>query len=362
MAKDIPPEKKGELAKEEEERFVAMVVAFARAVLQSHVYGAEHPLSQKMLGDCYGLLEDAIRGKEELIIYTLEGKMYWKGFPIAEKYPAVKRLVELFGKNRVVSIGFNERITSLELTAFLGIFSMRPEDILTSGGVEKLMSEKGVKYIRINPVTYELKKDIDEKVKATIKGEEEEEEAASEMSVESEDYKGEKALEGEAGFSDEDLAAGRKKPRILIVDEDVEFLASMKDLLQPEGYAVATTRSIDVGLKVLQGGIDLVICSGGPRIDAIKLLELITRDYPGTLKILMTAQPDPDLAMEAINRTALYKFIIKPWDTREMKRTLKFAFRQRKVIIADELLSEEIKRREAEFRQDKEKLSRWADK
>ena len=65
----------------------------------------------------------------------------------------------------------------------------------------------------------------------------------------------------------------------------------------------------------------------------------------------MPTKANVKMMAEAINRVALYKIIFKPWPPEQMKKTLKFTFRQAKLIINDELLSQEMKRREGELRQ-----------
>ena len=38
----------------------------------------------------------------------------------------------------------------------MGIFSAKPEDVVAKGGVEKLIKEKKVSHIKVNPIKYEL--------------------------------------------------------------------------------------------------------------------------------------------------------------------------------------------------------------
>ena len=54
--------------------------------------------------------------------------------------------------------------------------------------------------------------------------------------------------------------------------------------------------------------------------------------------MLLTGHADLKMAIEAINKAVLYKFIIKPWDNNDLKVTVERALQHRNVIVENEHL------------------------
>jgi response regulator RpfG family c-di-GMP phosphodiesterase len=62
-----------------------------------------------------------------------------------------------------------------------------------------------------------------------------------------------------------------------------------------------------------------------PEMDGMELLKEVRDQYPETVRIMMTAHKDFDVAMRAINDGRVYRFIHKPWNDEEMKKTVREA-------------------------------------
>ena len=54
----------------------------------------------------------------------------------------------------------------------------------------------------------------------------------------------------------------------------------------------------------------------------VELLEKIRKERPKTIRMLATAYSDIDAAVSAVNTGAIYKYISKPWDQRDLEITL----------------------------------------
>lgn len=344
-----PKEEKSkfEISQEEEKELTDIAVGFARAVMQVRIFGAENPLAKKAIEETSSFIEEFLK-KKDVVLYIHEGKLKFGEFPIAERNPTVTRLVDLFTKDKMISIGFEKGFSMDNFVKLLNILAKRPDDIAKAGGVEKLVEEESIPGIRINPITYELLEKDEEIGKDKEKTLTAEEPVRGSRSDEE---------EGESRFSDEDLAAGRKKPKIVIVDNDRETLKSMR-LSLTEDYAVATTKSCKIALELLKGiEVDLIICAHNSEIAGIETLENVSQNFPNVVKILILDKADPSTMMKAINSVSLYKLITKPWDSARMLDAIRIAITQRKLIIADELLSQELKKREVALRRDQEEFT-----
>lgn len=103
---------------------------------------------------------------------------------------------------------------------------------------------------------------------------------------------------------------------LLFVDDEVDILASFKDFLESNipGLTVVTADSGAAALPVLQAQhVDLIISDYKmPGMDGITFLKRAEQTRPNTPKVLLTAFPKLDLAIEAINEVAVDKFLTKP--------------------------------------------------
>lgn len=62
-----------------------------------------------------------------------------------------------------------------------------------------------------------------------------------------------------------------------------------------------------------------------PGEKGVEFLQRARRLHPEAIRILTTAYSDFDVAIEAVNSAAIYKYVTKPWDIPELEMTLKQA-------------------------------------
>lgn len=112
------------------------------------------------------------------------------------------------------------------------------------------------------------------------------------------------------------------KHSVLIVDDEENILSSLSRLLRTDNLDVITAGSAHEGLEKLRssGGADVVISDNRlPDTYGIEFLVKVRQLFPDTIRILITGFPDLDSAIDAINRGQVYRYIAKPWDTKELK-------------------------------------------
>ncbi len=133
--------------------------------------------------------------------------------------------------------------------------------------------------------------------------------------------------------------------KILIVDDEVNFLHSLSDVLKRKGYSVATAQN---GLEALEklkeryfniAIVDLKM----PRMGGMELLEVMKERYPQTLVVILTGYGTIKNAVQAMKKGA-YNYLIKPFNPDEI------------LLIANKIMEEENLREENRFlRQELEK-------
>ena len=131
---------------------------------------------------------------------------------------------------------------------------------------------------------------------------------------------------------------------ILVVDDDAALRDSLSLLLAAEGYTVRTASDGAQALALLeQASADAILCDlRMPGLDGFDLIPQITRQWPGVPIILMSAHGTEDLAIEAIQRGA-YDYLAKPFQTSEIRLTLRKAAEREDLRRQNLLLQRDMK-------------------
>ncbi|MDD1017133.1 HD domain-containing phosphohydrolase [Pseudomonas rubra] len=118
-----------------------------------------------------------------------------------------------------------------------------------------------------------------------------------------------------------------EKPLVLLVDDEVSILNSLRRLLHSQPYEVVLAESAAQALEVLeQRPVSLVISDARmPNMDGATLLALVHQRFPATLRILLTGYADMDTVAKAINDGQIHRYISKPWNDEELLVTLRQA-------------------------------------
>ena len=111
-----------------------------------------------------------------------------------------------------------------------------------------------------------------------------------------------------------------KRYHILYVDDEENNLIVFKNAFFRE-YEVHTALSAEEGLKILEKNmIHLIITDQKmPGMTGVEFLEKVVETHPETMRLILTAYSDIDFIMRAVNKCGIYRYILKPWDTRELK-------------------------------------------
>ena len=135
---------------------------------------------------------------------------------------------------------------------------------------------------------------------------------------------------------------------ILLVDDEEMILTALVRTLRSKEYHFFTAPSAEEALKIIkQEEIDLVISDYKMgEVNGLQLLEEISDVSPDTLNILLTGNADIHMAIDAVNKAVLYKFILKPWDNEELKITIRRALEQKDLLTQNTFLTNELKKRD----------------
>ena len=113
--------------------------------------------------------------------------------------------------------------------------------------------------------------------------------------------------------------------QILLVDDDESIRSSMSYYFKKKTAAFLAVESAEVALEVIgQEDWNIIISDYQlPGMNGIDLLNIISRQYPGMMKILITAYANLDVATAAI-KAGIHDFIQKPFGAEAIISSLEF--------------------------------------
>ena len=120
---------------------------------------------------------------------------------------------------------------------------------------------------------------------------------------------------------------------VLLIEDDRELRATLRDALQVEGYRVTASASLADARAVLstalaQGGLDIVLLDLGlPDGDGASLLVELRRGH-GTPVIVISARPGEDHKVRLLDAGA-DDYLVKPFSLAELLARMRVALRHR---------------------------------
>jgi len=137
---------------------------------------------------------------------------------------------------------------------------------------------------------------------------------------------------------------------VLYVDDEEYNLEVFKGLLKDK-YHILTETSTSRAVELLKIHHVKVILSDQrmPEESGLSFLNRISPMFPDAIKIIFTAFLDHDAALKAINQGNIYKYILKPWNTKEIVSTIDNAIREYDLRLENKHLLTELQKKNFEL-------------
>ena len=118
------------------------------------------------------------------------------------------------------------------------------------------------------------------------------------------------------------------KTRILFVDDDERIINAVRALFRQD-YDVTAVVGGEAALAAIKENPPHVIVSDQrmPGITGVELLRQARELAPNAVRILLTGYTDLAALVGSINQGEIFKFVMKPWDNAELKKTVAEAVR-----------------------------------
>lgn len=117
---------------------------------------------------------------------------------------------------------------------------------------------------------------------------------------------------------------------ILIVDRELGIRNALKRTFRQEYRSFSATNGRDALSIMEENNIALVITDHRiPGMTGIEFLEKVSREYPDTICIILTAYMDENLHTDAIAKVKVHRYLAKPWETDELKQVVRESLESR---------------------------------
>lgn len=122
--------------------------------------------------------------------------------------------------------------------------------------------------------------------------------------------------------------------KILVVDDEIYFLNSIKRTLKKEKFEVLCAASAKDAFEVLKNEkIELVISDYRmAEMNGIEFLKEVFKQYPDTIRFMLTGETNMEIAMQAINEGAISRFFTKPCNIFELAITIDEVLKQKELM------------------------------
>lgn len=114
------------------------------------------------------------------------------------------------------------------------------------------------------------------------------------------------------------------KPHILYVDDEPDNLTVFKSTFRRD-YKIHLANSAHEGVEILKENpqIEAIITDQRmPEVTGVEFLESILPNYPNPIRMILTGFSDVEDIIDAINKGQVARYITKPWDKEELKKTI----------------------------------------
>ncbi|MDY6987763.1 MAG: ATP-binding protein [Thermodesulfobacteriota bacterium] len=114
---------------------------------------------------------------------------------------------------------------------------------------------------------------------------------------------------------------------VLFVDDEQQVLNALRRLLRAEPYESLFAQGGREALNLLDmKAIHVIVTDlSMPEMDGFQLLKQVETRHPEIVRLVLSARGDKDSVFDAIKCGSLYRYILKPWDVKELKSSVRQA-------------------------------------
>jgi len=134
------------------------------------------------------------------------------------------------------------------------------------------------------------------------------------------------------------------KPRIILVDDEVEVLQSLERIFRREYETIAFNDPAKAIEFIKMTPIHIIICDMRmPEISGDKVLAQVKQHQPKARRILLSGYSDMQSTIAAINDGGIHAYVAKPWDNKQLKEIVSDSLQVIKLEVENQKLTKQLK-------------------
>lgn len=133
-------------------------------------------------------------------------------------------------------------------------------------------------------------------------------------------------------------------PTVLLVDDEENILKSLRRTLRRSDVDIVTATSGREALYIMENtDVDLVISDMRmPEMSGAEFLAHAARQYPDTIRILLTGYADLESTVAAVNEGKISRYLNKPWDDDEIRQVVEESLKNKLLEVRNQQLSRQL--------------------
>jgi two-component system probable response regulator PhcQ len=137
--------------------------------------------------------------------------------------------------------------------------------------------------------------------------------------------------------------------KILLVDDEPFVTEGLKRALRKEPYTVLCANSAEQALEIMaREPVDVVISDElMPGMLGSELLAVVYKKHPDTARIILTGHANLEVALRAINKGQIYRFLTKPINELELTVTIRQAIQHKELTSESRRLLKTVRQQHA---------------
>ncbi|OZG71147.1 PAS domain S-box protein [Hahella sp. CCB-MM4] len=146
------------------------------------------------------------------------------------------------------------------------------------------------------------------------------------------------------GTSEESVLAQPESRTLLVIDDDINILRSIKRELRYEPYQILTADNPTDAFALLAKH-DVKVVMADQRMGEMNGTEFLRRVkdiHPEAVRIVMSGYTDLNTVLGAINEGSIFRFICKPWEPEHLRENMKQAFREHDLVRENQQLRQQL--------------------
>ena len=138
--------------------------------------------------------------------------------------------------------------------------------------------------------------------------------------------------------------------KLLIVDDEIRVLDVLVKTFESDYSIYKATNGLDALEILKKSSVQVIITDERmPKMGGMSFLKSAREILPNTVNIILTAYTDLSVAIDAINSGIVYRYLVKPWDTEELRITIRQAFERFDLFNDNKLLTQELLQKNLEL-------------